>query len=89
MHTLDAIKRMRHYQNLCIGETREAAHPWGEADTHGGGSRTAERMRRLKLATNDTDEQTSEIEQSLDELVREEAHRIILAALELEVEQYL
>jgi putative transposase len=43
----------------------------------------------FKLTTNDTEEQTPEIEQSLDELAREGARRMILAALELEVEQYV
>jgi transposase-like protein len=43
----------------------------------------------FKLTTNDTDEQTPEIEQSLDELAREGARRMIVAALEVEVEQYV
>ena len=43
----------------------------------------------FKLTTNDIEEQTPEIEQSLDELAREGARRMILAALELEVEQYV
>ena len=43
----------------------------------------------FKLTTNDTEEQTPEIEQSLDELARQGARRMILAALELEVEQYV
>ena len=43
----------------------------------------------FKLTTNDTEEQTSEVEQSLDELARQRARRMILAALELEVEQYV
>jgi transposase-like protein len=43
----------------------------------------------FKLITNDTEGQTPEIEQSLDELAREGARRMILAALELEVEQYV
>ena len=40
----------------------------------------------FKLTINDTGGQTPEIEQSLDELAREGARRMILAALELEVE---
>jgi transposase-like protein len=43
----------------------------------------------LKLITNDSEGQTPEIEQSLDELARQGARRMILAALELEVEQYV
>ena len=43
----------------------------------------------FKLITNDTEGQTPEIEQSLDELAREGARRMILAALEVEVEQYV
>jgi len=43
----------------------------------------------FKLTTNDIEEQTPEVEQSLDELAREGARRMILAALELEVEQYI
>ena len=41
----------------------------------------------LKLATCCTEGQTSEIRKSLDELAREGARRMILAALELEVDQ--
>jgi len=40
----------------------------------------------FKLTTNDTEGQPPEIEQSLDELARQGARRMILAALELEVE---
>ena len=43
----------------------------------------------LKLTTNDTEGQAPEIERSLDELTRERACRMILEALELEVEQYI
>jgi putative transposase len=43
----------------------------------------------LKLTTNDIEGQPSEITQSLDELAREGARRMILAALELEVDQYI
>jgi transposase-like protein len=43
----------------------------------------------FKLTTNDTEGQPPEIEQSLDELARQGARRMILAALELEVEQYV
>jgi putative transposase len=43
----------------------------------------------FKLTTNDTERQTSEITESLDELAREGARRMIAAALELEVEQYV
>jgi hypothetical protein len=43
----------------------------------------------LKLTINDTEGQMPEIEYSLDELVREGARRMILEALELEVEQYV
>ncbi|MEA3375450.1 MAG: transposase [Chloroflexota bacterium] len=43
----------------------------------------------FKLTINDTEGQTPEIEQSLDELAREGARRMILAALEVEVEQYV
>ena len=43
----------------------------------------------FKLTTNDTEAQTPEIEKSLDELARQGARRMILAALELEVEQYV
>ena len=43
-----------------------------------------------KLTTNDPKEQPpAEIQQSLDELAREGARRMIIAALELEVEQYV
>ena len=42
-----------------------------------------------KLTTNDAEEQAPEITQSLDELAREGARRMILAALELEVEHYM
>jgi len=42
-----------------------------------------------KLTTDDIEEKAPEIMQSLDELAREGARRMILAALELEVEQYL
>ena len=40
----------------------------------------------FKLTINDTEGQIPEFEQSLDELAREGARRMILAALELEVE---
>jgi putative transposase len=43
----------------------------------------------LKLTTDDTEGQTPEITQSLDELAREGARRMIAAALEVEVEQYV
>ena len=43
----------------------------------------------LKLTTDDTEGQTPEITQSLDELAREGARRMIAAALEAEVEQYV
>ena len=43
----------------------------------------------FKLTTNDAEAQTPEVETSLDELAREGARRMILEALELEVEQYL
>jgi transposase-like protein len=42
-----------------------------------------------KLNTDDVEGRAPEIRQSLDELAREGARRMILAALELEVEQYL
>ena len=42
-----------------------------------------------KLTTKDAEGQTPEIVQSLDELAREGARRMIAAALELEVEQYI
>jgi len=43
----------------------------------------------FKLTTNEIEGQTPEITESLDELAREEARRMIAAALELEVEQYV
>jgi putative transposase len=43
----------------------------------------------LKLTTDDTEGQTPEITQSLDELARQGARRMIAAALEAEVEQYV
>ena len=43
----------------------------------------------LKLTTGDTEGQMPEITQSLDDLAREGARRMILAALELEVEQHI
>jgi len=43
----------------------------------------------LKVTTNDAQGQTPEITQSLDELAREGARRMIAAALEVEVEQYI
>jgi len=43
----------------------------------------------LKLTTGDTEGQVLEITQSLDDLAREGARRMILAALELEVEQHI
>ena len=43
----------------------------------------------FKVTTNDVEAQTPEIETSLDELAREGARRMILEALELEVEQYV
>jgi transposase-like protein len=43
----------------------------------------------LKLTTDDTEGQTPEITQSLDELAREGARRMIAAALEAEVEEYV
>jgi len=42
-----------------------------------------------KITTDDTEGKVPEIAQSLDELAREGARRMILAALELEVEQYV
>ncbi len=42
-----------------------------------------------KITTNDVEGQVPEITQSLDELARQGARRMILAALELEVEQYV
>ena len=43
----------------------------------------------IKLTTNDMEGQTSEITESLDELARQGARRMIAAALELEAEQYV
>ena len=43
----------------------------------------------LKLTTNEAEGQTPEITQTLDELAREGARRMIAAALEAEVEQYV
>ena len=43
----------------------------------------------FKLTTDDAEGQTPEITQTLDELVREGARRMIAAALEAEVEQYV
>jgi putative transposase len=43
----------------------------------------------LKLTTDDTEGQTPEVTQSLDELAREGARRMIAAALEVEVERYV
>lgn len=43
----------------------------------------------FKLTTNDIEGQTSEITDSLDELARKGARRMIAAALELEAEQYI
>jgi putative transposase len=43
----------------------------------------------FKLITNDLEGQAPEITQSLDELAREGARRMIVAALELEVDQYV
>ena len=43
----------------------------------------------FKLTTNDIEGQAPEITQSLDELAREGARRMILAALELEVDHYI
>ena len=43
----------------------------------------------LKLTTCDTEGQASEIRSSLDDLAREGARRMIVAALELEVDQYI
>jgi putative transposase len=43
----------------------------------------------IKLTTNDIEVQTSEITESLDELARKGARRMIAAALELEAEQYV
>jgi len=43
----------------------------------------------FKLTTNDIEVQTSEITESLDELARKGARRMIAAALELEAEQYV
>jgi len=43
----------------------------------------------FKLTTNDAEGQTAEITQTLDELAREGARRMIAAALEAEVEQYV
>ena len=43
----------------------------------------------LKVTTNDVQGQTPEITQSLDELAREGARRMIAAALEVEVEHYI
>jgi putative transposase len=43
----------------------------------------------FQLTTDDTESQTPEIMQSLDELAREGARRMIAAALEVEVEQYI
>ena len=42
-----------------------------------------------KITTDDTEGKVPEITQSLDELARKGARRMILAALELEVEQYV
>ena len=43
----------------------------------------------IKLTTNDAEGQTPEIAQTLDELAREGACRMIAAALEAEVAQYV
>ena len=43
----------------------------------------------VKVTTDDRDGQAPEVQQSLDELAREGARRMIAAALELEVEQYV
>jgi putative transposase len=42
-----------------------------------------------KLITEDTEGQTPEVMESLDSLAREGARRMIAAALEVEVEQYV
>jgi len=42
-----------------------------------------------KITTNDGESQVPEITQSLDEVARQGARQIILAALELEVDQYV
>jgi len=42
----------------------------------------------LKTITSDTNGTNPEINQCLDDLAREGAHRMIVAALELEVEEY-
>lgn len=43
----------------------------------------------LELITNDAEGKTAEVEQTLDELAREGARRMIAAALELEAEEYV
>ena len=42
-----------------------------------------------KLITDDTEGQTPEVKETLDDLAREGARRMIAAALEVEVEQYV
>ena len=43
----------------------------------------------LELITNDAEGKTAEVEQTLDELARKGARRMIAAALELEAEEYV
>jgi len=65
------------------------AYPWGELKTHRGGEEPPKGYAMFKLTTNDGEAQTREVQKSLDELAREGARRMILEALELEVEQYV
>jgi hypothetical protein len=77
----------RYWQSLMIGEIGEGAYPWGESNARTGGRGTAERICYVQVHTNDAEEHPPEIDQSLDELAREGARRIVLATLWLEVEQ--
>ena len=78
----------RYYQKLWIGMRKKTAYPWGRSNPQAAsGPRKGYAM--IKLTTDDREGQAPEMQQSLDELAREGARRMIAAALELEVEQYV
>jgi len=78
----------RYNRKLWIDTVIEAAYPWGE-QTQERRLRPRKGYAMLKVITDDTEGQTPEVTQTLDELAREGARRMIAAALEAEVEQYV
>ena len=78
----------RYSQNVVDCRNREGGVSLGYVYSQNG-KKPSKAHAMYKITTNDEEGQVSETTQSLDELARQGARRMILAALELEVEQYV